>query len=240
VFIVGMPRSGTTLAKRYLGKHPDLALAPAGTHGETWRFAIGLPPGKLAVIKNTRDLPLVGDIHATYGNEAWFLCVLRDPRDELVSLFETRIHPEIPRDAAFWALWRERHEAFFALARRWGCRGMEAALARYEDLVLRPEKVKGAFLEWLGLPAAGLEPEYEPDPELARAPGGAEDWKTHRERRVHTRSLGRWREAADPEWKRIIGLWKEFPAAVELMGRLGYGEEVAEPTIQVPGVRLLR
>lgn len=240
VFMTGMPRSGTTLAKRYLGEHPDLAIAPAGKYQDGWAFAMEAPKEKIVVFKNTRNMPILPEIYTAYGNRAWFFCLVRDPRDELASLFETDIHPEVPRNEMFWPLWKERYLSFFDFCRRYGQKNIGIALLRYEDLVLNPSRTKAAFLNWLRLPLAELDPSYQMIAEIARGPRRGEDWKAHQHGKVHTASLGRWRQESNPERLRTMLHYKMCDDVIELMHLLGYGEETTDTAINVQGLSIIR
>jgi hypothetical protein len=99
--------------------------------------------------------------------------------------------------------------------------------------------VKQAFLHWLSLPVTNLEPEYEPDPEIGKEPGGAEDWKTHRQKRVHTKSIGRWRQVENPGWAKLIAMWEKTPGMEELMLKFGYAGERGEIALGAPGLDIL-
>lgn len=240
VFITGMPRSGTTLAKRYLGEHPELVIAPPGKYQDGWAFAVEAPQGKIIVFKNTRNMSILNEIYTAYGNKAWFLCVVRDPRDELTSLFETDIHPEIPRNEMFWALWKERYLLFFDFARIYSNKGTRVAIVRYEDLVLNPSRTKATFLKWLRLLPAELGTSYQTIPEIALGPRRGEDWKTHKNGNIHTESLGRWCQESNPKRLQTMLYYKQCADIVKLMCMLGYGEEITDPTIRVEGLTLLR
>jgi len=56
VFMTGMPRSGTSLAKRYLGSHPGIVMAPAATYHDSWEFAGTAPPDKIVLIKLGQEM----------------------------------------------------------------------------------------------------------------------------------------------------------------------------------------
>lgn len=240
VFMTGMPRSGTTLAKRYLGEHPELVFAPSGTYQEGWAFALKAPKNKIVIFKNTRTMPFLKEIYSAYGNKAWFLCIVRDPRDELMSLFETDIHPEIPRNEMFWTLWKERYLSFLDFVRSCSHKGTRVALVRYEDLVLHSIKTKALFLEWLDLPPAELGTCYQTIPEIALGPKRGEDWKAHQNGTVHTESLGRWRQESDPLRLKIILHCEYHDDVMQLMSLLGYGEGTNDPGISVDGLTVLR
>ena len=241
VLITGMPRSGTTLAKRYLGEHPRLKIAPAGFHRDGWAFAMAAPKSQIAVFKNTRNMVILPEIYSAYGNRVWFLGVVRDPRDSLASLVEAGLHAEIPRNGQYWSTWTERYEKFFDFALHCSRRGSKVAFMRYEDLVLRPVTTKVAFLTWLRLPTNEVTPYYRHTiPDIASKRDTSEDWKTHQHNEVHSASLGRWRrEGASEEFLKSLED-SRLSQAIELMRRLGYGEETSEPTLQAEGIHFLR
>jgi len=243
LFVVGMPRTGSTLAKRYLGDHPDIELAPAGRPAQAWVLANKLSQDRIVLDKNTRNLARVREIYMDYGDYVGFLCIVRDPRDELVSLLETDRHPEIPRDRSFWPFWEQRYSSFLRFAARYGRRGAKVALIRYEDLTMFPVKVKKCFLRWLGLDAkvARITPEYHDTVQkIAEGIDISEDWKTHQTNRVHTDSIGRWREFEFEKSNQAMLLaYREFPRVIRLMEALGYGAGVMSPTLSIRGFQLL-
>jgi hypothetical protein len=239
IFMTGMPRSGSTLAKRFLGKHPSIVIAPPGTYTEGWSFAISIAKDKIVVFKNTRNMPILRKIYSKYGNRAWFLGIVRDPRDELVSLLETDIHEEIPRDETFWNLWYQRYLTFLDFAVEYQRKGTKIGILRYEDLVMNPIKTKRAFLNWLELPCFDLSREYEPIHEMALK-GKGEDWKTHRQNRVHTASIGRWCQETAGDKLRTILFYKQHQGAERLMEMFGYGESLTDPQLEWGSLSFLR
>ena len=48
VYLVAMPRTGSTLAKRYLGDRPGLAIAPNQTYRHSWKLAAKLKSKSIA------------------------------------------------------------------------------------------------------------------------------------------------------------------------------------------------
>jgi hypothetical protein len=239
VHIVGMPRTGSTLAKRYLGDHEGLQIASAGEYFQAWRLADALEGARIVVDKNTVNLGLVDLIRRKYGNQAWFLCIVRDPRDELISLLETDRHQEIPRDESFWLLWEQRYSSLLQFAERYGPRGTRVALVRYEDLASDPVGTKRAFLGWLGLHDAGVTDTYNTMVEqIALGIDETEDWKTHQTSVVHTDSVGRWR-TADAEVEGLLQAYAKFPRVVRLMELLGYGDQVVSPAVSTQHLTII-
>jgi len=242
VHIVGMPRTGSTLVKRYLGDYEGLEIAPAGEYFQAWELADTLEGSKIVLDKNTVNIGMINLIRRKYGNEAWFLCIVRDPRDELVSLLETDRHQEIPRDESFWLLWERRYSSFLEFAERYGQRGTGVALVRYEDLTFDPRGTKSEFLKWLGLGRDwmtgglgdwGVTSTYNTTMEqIALGIDETEDWKTHQTNKVHVNSVGRWR-TAEAEVEDLLRAYRKFPQAKRLMESFGYGEQLASPAISI-------
>lgn len=123
IFIVGMPRSGSTLVEQILASHPDLfcageidefARAVSAADGltdaargfsETRLRRIGMryaakglalaPPGKRLVDKALPNFLLAGFIHVVFPN-ARILHVRRDPLDTCLSCFSTAFDGDYP------------------------------------------------------------------------------------------------------------------------------------------------
>jgi Sulfotransferase family len=239
VFMSGMPRAGTTLGKRYLGDHEQLHIVPWGHFSQAWQAAQKLSGEKIIVDKNNKNLTNMTRIYREYGNQAAYLGIIRDPRDELMSLLETDYDPEIPRNERFWLCWVEQYSAFITFAQRQGTKGTRVALVRYEDLALLPVQTKQSFLDWLGLDKAEVSSAlyHTTVTEIARGKNKTEDWKAHQVNEVHDHSVGRWR-AANGNTAELIQSYQSFPAA-GLMTQLGYGEVLGSPLLDTMGVKIL-
>lgn len=222
VAITGFPRSGTTLAKRFLGDVPSrLEIAAYGGARAAWGTARAQEPGRCVVAKRTRFLEDAPEIDREYGNAFWFLCMVRDPRDVLLSLDRTAVHPELPRDGSTVRAWGDRMEAFLAFAKRRRRRGDHVRFLRYEELVRRPERSKRAFLEWLAIDAADEVAGSSYDQRSSAFVNGTsttEDPEAHRNAAVHTGSLRAWTErAADPRFASV-----SHGPTQRVMARFGY------------------
>lgn len=240
IFMSGMPRAGTTLGKRYLGDHEQLHIVPWGHFSQAWQAAQKQGGAKIIVDKNNKNLTMMSRIYYEYGNEAAYLGIVRDPRDELMSLLETDYDPEIPRDAGFWPCWLEQYSAFLSFARHHRDKGTRVALVRYEDLALSPVPTKQSFLAWVGLSGSpAVDTSYHTTvEEIAQKKNPTEDWKAHQVNEVHDNSVGRWR-ATTGETAVLVQSYHSFPAVVGLMSQLGYGQEVDAPQLDRLGVKLL-
>ncbi|MBE9541967.1 MAG: sulfotransferase [Proteobacteria bacterium] len=238
VYIVGMPRTGSTLAKRFLGDHKDIYIAPFGDFSSAYDLSMELLDSKVVLAKRTAFMRRCEFIYRTYGNQVAFLGIVRDPRDELVSLLEFKRHPEIPRDETFWSFWEYRYSLFLKFAKRYTAWGAKIALVRYEDLVIDPIGVKKQFLEWLGLNASIVVDTYNTTlSEMASGAQPLEDEKAHQTNRVHSNSVGRWREVRF-SWISLVMAYKKFHHVEHLMKTLGYNESIENPTISADRLRM--
>ncbi len=239
VEIVGMPRTGSTLAKRFLGDYPGLVVAEYGGYHKARQHAESLEPGQVLLDKRTRNFFLLDELYRELGNTAWYLGVVRDPRDQLASLFAgAHFHPEIPRDPSFWALWADRYTTLFDLAARRSPHGARFAIVRYEDMTTGPVAVKSAFVAWLGVVGRfEITDEYDTQIEALSRPG-REDPRVHQQRRVSAASVGKWLDL-EGEQRVLADAWRANPAAARLMERLGYAGESRTACSELPGLTSL-
>lgn len=240
VYMIGMPRCGTSLSKNFLGAYPGLeVLKFQEPSRDSFRHAwqVANQTDKIVIDKATWYIQGFRRIYAAYGRQVAFYAVVRDPRDELTSLLETDIHPGTHRDEQFWPQWAAQYGAYlhFAAGRNDPAHWY---LIRYEDLVRWPVQAKLDFLRWLGLPL-GAEPvtaEYEVIHE-----DDDQDWKVAKQRTVSARSLGRWQSVAVPERQTLFRHWQQVQSAAVLMQQLGYTSEgVADQPLSFEGVTVFR
>lgn len=224
IFMLGMPRTGSTLAKRYLGEHPDIEIAPYRRFATTLRLVNDQPPERIVVDKTTRNVDFVHQIHMNSSPDVWYLGIVRDPRDEYVSLAEGEYHPEVPTDRSFWPYWVVRYQRLLSsLAKIQDCGG-SVRFVRYEDLTSDPVAVKTLWLEWLGLKATLVSPTYTPSESIRRGIDTTEDHKVHQTNAVHSGSQSRWRKQSGRN-REIIEMCYRYPAAKRLMADFGYIED---------------
>ena len=244
VYILAMPRTGSTLAKRYLGDHNALLIAPNQTYRHSWRMAVKSGSECIVIDKRTNNLDRekLKRIYVDYGNQVWFAGVIRDPRDQLVSLMETDRHEKVPRTEEFWSYWLEKCQLLFDFAKECADRGGNISLIRYEDMATNPNGVKYDFLRWLGIEARAGEVSSEYSnivDEIATCQDNSEDWKTHRNRKVHKNSIGRWRRVRNPVAMRVITHYRKSTRVAALMERLGYEEDVKPVARDFEGMTFL-
>jgi hypothetical protein len=241
-YVVATPRTGSTLAKRYLGEHPALCVARNAPYRHAWRLARRVHPKQIVIDKRTDNLDKIQNIHFDYGNWAWFAAIVRDPRDQLVSLLETDRHFEVPRTLEYWTYWYAKYERLFAFAREHLGTGLGICLVRYEDLVRDPIRIKQQFLKWLGVDVEPRELSATYRNTVAEIAAGVdvtEDWKTHQQNEVHQESVGRWRSVTQLKHARLMAYHRELPEVDRLMKALGYGDRTLAVKAHFGGIVLL-
>ena len=237
VYITGMPRTGTSLAKNYLGDYPGLEALNFQRGGFLHAWRASKNTNNVIVDKATHYIRNLEKIHRAYGNQVAYCCLIRDPRDELLSLLETSRHREIKRDKRFWHQWARNYARYLRFAKKVGD-DSRCYLIRYEDLVRWPVAVKGDFLTWLGLDASqeALTSTYRI---LNR--DDIQDWKVEERRTITSKSVERWKMESDPERVDLFGTWQDIAEAEGLMKMMGYGRTDIEPfTLDSPGLRVFQ
>jgi uncharacterized protein (DUF433 family) len=224
VFLTGMPRTGTSLAKNYLGDYPGLETIGFQRSGFVFAWRASKDTNDIVVDKATHYIRNLNKIRRTYGNQVAYCCLIRDPRDELVSLLETRKHREIRRDEKFWKQWARTYAGYLNFAKKTGD-DSRCYLLRYEDLVRWPVAAKEDFLNWLelDLSAETITPEYR-----ILNQNDIQDWKVEERKTISAKSVGRWKMEDDPERKELLAGWQNVSAATKLMQAMGYGDNGVE------------
>lgn len=223
IFIVGVPRSGTTLLAELIAQHPQvrnrgelgwikllaqrLSLTAASRQA-SYEQAASVYAAQLRqddddahwfIDKQPLNLLHVDLIMALWPNARIIHCQ-RHARDTALSLWSQSFHDQA-HDYAYdfddiGALIRDCRR----LATHWSARYPTAfRTVHYEDLVAAPDDVVAALIDWLGLPAmSSADPMQEP-----HGISTASAWQARQP--VHTRSTGRWHEYAAylPELLRV-------------------------------------
>lgn len=215
VFIVGMPRSGTTLTASLLARHPDvcnrgelpwlarLAQSPelAGTPGQTTLERLAAEYAAQArqddsnarwfIDKQPLNFRYVGLILALWPRARIVHCQ-RNARDTALSLWTQSFLEDVQgyafdfEDIAVVMRDEQRLMAHWRKAHDESIRSVN-----YEQLASDPERVIAQLSAWLEIPA--------PDRDFARAKppesiSTASLWQARQP--VYTRSIGRWRNYA--------------------------------------------
>lgn len=212
IFILGMPRSGTTLVEQILAAHPavtaggELPALGELVHEAAAATPGALPPDALAALgeaylralpaRPAPGRPVTDKMPLNYLYTAVILAALpgarivhclRDPRDVAVSCFATDfMDPSLAfsRRLDWLADYLRRYQGL--MARHEGQPQMRAL--RYETLVAGPEAVIRDLLAFCGL-------EWDPACVGFHASGRPAATASHAQVRepVYTRSVGRWR-----------------------------------------------
>jgi glycosyltransferase involved in cell wall biosynthesis len=230
VYMGGMPRTGSSLLKNYMGDFAGLKIMPFEPRG----FYVNLDralnnKGRILIDKSTHYIRNLKSIRASAGNSAAYCCILRDPRDQLVCLFEHDDHPELPRNYKFWRKWFNQYNNFFSFVHK--NLDVKAFLIRYEDLVRFPLQAKQEFLEWLGFDVnkEKLNSEYKVT--------HIDEIQGNQVSSLHTvndRSIGIHRLETDKLRVSILNVYKDIPQVKNFMSDLGYSPDGLRPLRVTP------
>ncbi|MEX0305067.1 MAG: sulfotransferase [Leisingera sp.] len=236
VYVVGMPRSGTTLTETVIGLHPDVF--PLGERGvpafllhpyvdkvqaftpEAARAFVSedisrlpeMPGGTTAYVDKMPDnYRLLGHLLTAYP-EARFVHLCRDPRDVAMSIWRGYFSGSSLTYAYDLKAMAHRFNLYGRLMQHWR-RVMPGRLhdLRYEDLVSDIEGESRKLAEFCGLDWVEdmAHPERHEGQVLTLS-------NTQLRQTVHTRSVGKWEKYADVLAPFIDGLdpevWPEIKA----------------------------
>lgn len=216
VYMTGMPRTGTSLLKNYFGDHPKISVQPFQPKGFYISARKSRSADKMIIDKSTHYIFSLNNLHRGIRGRFGIVCIIRDPRDELMSLFEIDRHSEIPLNEKFWPLWVKRYEGFLNFAKK---SAQPCFMLRYEDLVRYPEKAKIAFLKWLGF-----------DTNYAKTSGfynvahykDGQDPKVSLTNSIIDKQVGKYKKVRLPERIKVINAFRETPRAYYFMEKMGY------------------
>jgi hypothetical protein len=144
IYMTGMPRTGSSLMKNYLGDYEGFEIQPFQPKGFQVNWRKSIESDKILIDKSTHYIRHLEKIHATCKKNVVYCCIIRDPRDQLLSLLNFERHPELPRNNTFWKKWFKQYNSFIQFAEKQETG--DCFLVRYEDLVRYPEEVKKSFL----------------------------------------------------------------------------------------------
>lgn len=215
VFVVGLPRTGTTLLADLLGRHPDVRnrgelpflgyvaaqIERSGRRDDPAVLAEGArlyaahlvqddTPARRYVDKNPLNLRYL-DTAAALFPQAYVVWCRRDPRDTALSIWmQWFSNPEYAFSHDFDAI-RDVHDDAEALLAHWQrTLALPIRIVDYERLAAEPETVLGELLAFLDLAPADLV-NAAPD---AGAVTSASLWQVRQP--IHAHSAGRWHRYA--------------------------------------------
>lgn len=164
VYIIGMPRTGTSYVKNYFGIHNELKIMPFNKEGyhHTLKIAVMKNEKKIYIDKSTHNINNIKNILKYGGDKIRILVVVRDPRDQLISLLNFSRHPEISRGKKYWDQWYDKYSQVLKIYNAFSKnKKNNIKIMRYEDIVNDPILMKIKFLNWLELPSNNVTDYYE-------------------------------------------------------------------------------
>jgi tetratricopeptide (TPR) repeat protein len=234
IFVIGLPRSGTTLVEAMLGAHPHIAaLGERGTLGfllddtlvegkpftaqeipallwEDTRLLPDLPEGTLAYVdKMPENYRLVGFLKAVYP-DCRIINIRRDPRDIALSMWKSHFSGSLLSYANDFEWMATKFNRYATTMTHWrGLFGDEIFDLHYEDLVADVEAASHRIAAFCGVAWHGAmaRPDLSADQVLTLS-------ATQLRQPVHSGSVGKWRDSAALLAPLIAGLdrnlWAEY------------------------------
>ena len=205
VFIVGMPRSGTTLLARQLARlhgvrdrgelnwlglllkqlppRPDLATLESVRHLFLAQLLQDDAPASWYIDQNPRNFQYIQPLHHLFP-DAKVIHIKRQPADVALSIWSQLFaHPEMNWSHRFESI-REEFERYLEIAQTFPETENCISLG-YEQLVQEPDRILADLAETLGVEAGET-------PEVPENIATASLWQARQP--VHARSLNRWKQ----------------------------------------------
>ncbi len=216
VYMTGLPRTGSSLMKNYLGDSDRLQIIKFQKTGFPNAWKLSQKTEAIVIDKATHYIRDIAKIYKTYADTVGFCCIVRDPRDIILSLMENHRHLEYPRSEKFWSKWLQAYKGFTDYCER--VNPQHSFMLRYEDLVRYPREVKAAFLNFLGLEgvveSSDLQIAFEDDDQ---------DYKLKDKNRIDSSSIEKYRQLQlDNSTGRLLDSLQYYPEVVEFMKKFGY------------------
>ena len=235
VYIAGLHRSGTSLLKNYFGDYPGLEITPFNPRGFFIPWKKSLHSKNILVDKSNHYIYEIRNIYKAYREHIAVCCIVRDPRDVLLSLVNFTHAKEVPRTDDFWRkFWLKFYKTYIEFATDLNSEKKRFYLIRYEDLVRYPCQAKKHFVNWLG---------FEVNTELISAeytlafPDEHQDPKVKRYREINQTSVTKWKSVKNQKTLKLIESWKNFPEVGNLMKKFGYVEDgIEEKKLDIKGI----
>ena len=217
IFVIGLPRSGTTLVEAVLGAHPNVVpLGERGTAGfllrdlieqdlpftpqaaqalveQDQRLLPELPENALAYVdKMPENYRLVGFLKQAYPN-CRIINLRRDPRDVALSMWKSHFSGSALSYTYDWAWMAAKFNLYAGSMAHWHhVLPQEILDVRYEELVSDVEVISRQMADFCGLSwhKAMARPDLSTEQVLTLS-------ATQLRRPVHKGSIGKWRKNSD-------------------------------------------
>lgn len=217
IYMTGMPRTGSSLMKNFFGDYPGLKVMPFEPRGFFVNWKKSHKEKEVLIDKSTHYIRSLYNLFATCKENLFLCCIVRDPRDQLCSLFEFDRHPELPRDRRFWEKWYEQYQGLISFAKKH--KDAKIFLIRYEDLISNPVEAKRVFLNWAGLNNSKRKVANKYN---VVHKDDIQDQKVLKHKKVHAGSFGNWNKVTDAKQEKVLNFYKDSAQVKELMSIFGY------------------
>ncbi len=198
IYITGLPRTGTSLLKNYLASKSTLKAIPFQEKGFHKAWSASKEKRRPILDKATHYISNLSKIYESYGDKVGFIVVVRDPRDQIISLRETYLHLEIPRSHKFFNTWANTLEN--TLKFRECYKPCWFKMVKYEDLVENPPLLLNEISKDLNIE---ILQEDEKKYDIAHE-NDSQDHKVTKHKNIHTKSVKRYRDTTDQDTLSII------------------------------------
>ena len=228
IYMTGMPRTGSSLMKNYLGSYPGMKIMPFQKEGFHKTYALARNNNDSILIdKSTSYIEHPDYLFDAYGKQVSLFCIVRDPRDQYLSLLSFKGHIGQPRNTRFWHFWHDRYRNLLSYIEERP--DLKIALLRYEDLVRAPIDAKSFFVSWAGLKSTSelisktYKVAYQDD---------IQDSKVALANTPIETSIGKHLKISDPSLSATINYYKEHKKIRDLMKLFGYSDRTEPPALR--------
>lgn len=228
IYMTGMPRTGSSLMKNYLGSYPGMQIMPFQKDGFHKTYALARKNNESILIdKSTSYIEHPDYLFDAYGKQISLFCIVRDPRDQYLSLLSFKGHTGQSRNTQFWHQWYHKYSNLLKYIQEKS--DFKIALLRYEDLVRTPIDAKSFFVAWSGLK---LKPELISSTYKVAYQDDIQDNKVVLANKPFESSIGKHLEVSDSSISTTINYYKKHEKIRILMKLFGYSEKIEPPTLR--------
>jgi hypothetical protein len=220
IYMVGMPRTGSSFLKNYFGHFQGIEVMkfqPKGFH-RTYTYALS-KHDRIMLDKSTHYIRILNFMCKILGQRAAYVCIVRDPRDQLVSLWDFERHHELPRNEKFWLKWHDQYANMLKCMTKFS--KIDFFLCRYEDVVNDPVSAKFEFIKWTGSNCSINDID---DALTIKHRDDIQDDKLLRTQGASPNSVGKYRSVQGIEMLSVLNYYRTNDKIMRLMKVFGYAE----------------